>query len=429
MYLWLCILSLISLIIGCGSGLCPLNARCGSYGGSFFSPVGVLDTSFNGTGIALKDFFNMYDEAYDVAMLNDGKFYVAGAAMDAGFSRDFAVVKYNANGSVDTSFGAGGLMIPMVAGDDMANAIAIQSDGKIVLVGEYVAGVSYFAIGRLNTDGSLDTSFNTTGKVLNAYAVNSYAYGVAVQLDGKIVAVGQAYNGSNYDIVTTRFNSDGSLDTTYNLTGKTSLTVGVGNDYGRGIVIQPDNKIVIAGFGNTGGTTDIVVARYNNDGSLDTTFNSVGYVTTAAIPGTENSSSLVLQTDGKILVSGITGSSGAVYRFLSNGTLDLTYNGLGYNTFTANSYMMTNKITLQSDGKAIVAGYSNTGVHDISAVVRLNTNGTLDNTFNGTGMKIQALTSASSYLRSVAMQPNGKILAVGIGYDGVSYNFLSARYE
>jgi len=155
------------------------------------------------------------------------------------------------------------------------------------------------------TSGSLDTTFNTTGKVTTAIgAINDSALAVAIQSDGKIVAAGYSYNGANYDFALVRYNTDGSLDTTFNTTGKVTTAIGASNDSAYVIAIQSDGKIVAAGYSDNGANDDFALVRYNTDGSLDTTFNTTGKVTTAIGASNDYAYAVAIQSDGKIVAAG-----------------------------------------------------------------------------------------------------------------------------
>jgi len=156
----------------------------------------------------------------------------------------------------------------------------------------------------LAADGDLDTSFDSDGKVTTNFGGSDAAYAVAVQPDGKIVVGGYPHNGSNYDFGVARYNSNGSLDTTFHSDGIVTTPIGSGNDLGYGIAIQSDGKIVVAGLSHNGSNYDFAVVRYNTDGTLDTTFHSDGIVTTPIGSGDDGGCGIAIQSDGKIVVAG-----------------------------------------------------------------------------------------------------------------------------
>jgi len=222
-----------------------------------------------------------------VIVLDDGKILAAGSSFQGG-SDDFAVWRYNTDGTPDVSFGggAGVVFTDFSAGSDSGKAMAIQSDGKIVVAGQTNNDC---AVARYESDGSLDTGFGTGGRVTtDLFGGNDVCQGVAVQSDGKIVVsgTGNPGPGGQWDYAVIRYNSDGSLDLPFGGSGTGIATADVsgGNsDLGQTVVLQPDGKILVGGRGPTLLTPPgeaLTVVRFNTDGSLDTTtFNAPnGYV-------------------------------------------------------------------------------------------------------------------------------------------------------
>lgn len=199
---------------------------------------------------------------------------------------------------------------PIGTGYDEAYSVAIQSDGKIVVAGYGVFGSGGdFAVVRTNSDGSFDSSFNGTGKVTTPIGSSlDQAYSVALQSDGKIVVAGFSL-GSNLDFAVVRYKSDGCLDTSFNGTGIVTTPIGSGDDLGQSVAIQSDGKIVVAGYSDggspeTGTNYDFAVVRYKTDGTLDDSFNGTGKVTTPLGARRDTGSSVAIQSDGKIVVAG-----------------------------------------------------------------------------------------------------------------------------
>ena len=213
-----------------------------------------------------------------------------------------------ADGDLDTSFGTGGKVVTSFLGqDDFVRSVAIQSDGKIVVAGETKNGTyDEFALARYNPDGTLDTSFgNSGGKMItNSNNNGDHARSVAIQSDGKIVLAGAGDNTGNDDFALYRYNTDGSLDSSFGTGGKVFTAVGSGNDFAESVAIQSDGKIVVAGYSYNGSNDDFALVRYNTDGSLDTSFDSDGKVTTDVGSGSDVANSVAIQSDGKIVAAG-----------------------------------------------------------------------------------------------------------------------------
>ncbi|MGI8836583.1 MAG: hypothetical protein ACR2H4_08090 [Pyrinomonadaceae bacterium] len=412
---------------------------------SISAAPGDLDLSFGNGGKVITPFSSDIGES-EVAIQADGKIVVVGDGYNGTTKRyDFAVSRYNTDGSLDSSFGGTGIVLTPVGNfpNDHATSVAIQADGKIVVVGYSFNGGANgidFAAVRYNTDGSLDTSFNGTGKVVTPIgSSHDVARSVAIQADGKIVAAGGSYNGANYDFAVVRYNTDGTLDTSFGGTGKVITPIGSSYHSASSVAIQSDGKIVAAGssqgVSNDFRTNDFAVVRYNADGSLDTSFNGTGKVVTPIGNSYYGASSVAIQSDGKIVAAGgsYNGASYdfAVVRYNPNGSLDTSFNGTGkVVTPIGSADDFAASVAIQADGKIVVAGSSGNGSGDDFAVVRLNPNGSLDTSFNGTG-KVITPVGKSSAASSVAVQADGKIVVAGATTesDGIVFNFAVVRYQ
>src|SRR5919106_930041 len=219
-------------------------------------------------------------------------------------------------GDLDPTFdGDGKVTTDFAGGGDQAQAVAIQGDGKIVAAGidRNLSGVGDLALARYNPDGSLDTTFDTDGLVTTDFiGQTDQAYAVAIQGDGKIVAAGRAFLGSTREeFALARYNPDGSLDTTFDGDGKVTTDFAAFNDNARAVVIQGDGRIVAAGFAVVSGTNDFALARYNTDGSLDSTFDGDGKVTTDFAAASDIAHSVATQGDGRIVAAGFAPVAGS----------------------------------------------------------------------------------------------------------------------
>jgi uncharacterized delta-60 repeat protein len=223
------------------------------------SPDGTLDPTFGSGGTVLTSFGPPLSAAADVAVQPDGKIIAVGVA-----GSDFAVARYNADGTLDASFGVGGLVTTDFGGSDQANGLALQPDGKIVVVGLLFGAVG---VARYNPDGSLDSTFGTGGKVVtDATPGPDPAFDVKVTSTGKIVVGGSTgfYPGGG-DFLLLRYNADGSLDSSFGSGGIVTTDFG-GADSAFSIGLSTDGKIVAAGVTNRSDPGDFAVARYNADG-------------------------------------------------------------------------------------------------------------------------------------------------------------------
>ncbi len=287
--------------------------------------------------------------------------------------------------------------------------------------------VCFFNLNLEGSAGTLDATFNPAGTPPGTvrYAAGA-GYALALQPDGKVIIAGSS--GSNSALV--RYTSAGALDPAFGAGGVVTTTVGTSARF-YGVVVQPDGKIVAAGFATIGGIDNFFVARYNTNGTLDASFGSGGIVTTLVGATSAQAYDLALQSDGKIVVAGRSGgvTQFAVVRYTTTGALDGTFGTGGITTTTISSSATGNALTLQPDGKIVVGGFSRFAGANQFTVVRYDTNGSLDPAFGGTGIVITTIDSLS-VINDITMQAvTGKIIAVGISNLAGVRSFTIARYN
>jgi len=413
---------------------------------------GDLDPTFGTGGMVMTDLSRSTDIANAVAVQSDGKLVVVGQTYKNNdySTEDFAVARYNTDGTLDTTFGRGGKVrtdFPGLAA--VPSSVVIQPDGKIVVAGGAFPLFTFlgdFKVVRYNPNGSLDRSFGSGGIVTTTFPEGSYAFDVALQPDGKIIAAGTVFvdfnpgDISDTDFALARYNSDGSLDTTFG-NGGTVMTDYFGfEDDVFSVLIQPDGKIVAVGSANNPATFyDFAAARYLSNGAIDTTFGVSGKVSTDF--GDQNfdrARSAALQSDGRIVAAGFAISQNgvvqnfAVARYTSNGILDTTFSGDGKTQIDfGNCCQSAMKVLLQSDGKIITVGGSNgESSEDDFLLARLSPRGSLDATF-GVGGKVRtSFGDLNGGANGAALQSDGKIVAVGFQatFSNQWSNFALARY-
>jgi uncharacterized delta-60 repeat protein len=314
-------------IVAAGIVGIPGSGTASDFALARYNPDGSLDPSFDGDGKVVTDFAAGTDGAFSVAVQPDGKIVAAGISRPAGPGPfDFAVARYNSDGSPDSSFdGDGKTTTPISNGsDDVASDMAIQADGRIV-VGGYSQGSTHSAdLVRYLPEGSLDSSFDGDGRVVLA-SPTARVYGLALQGDGKIVTAGPPPSGSgNFSV--TRFNSNGSLDTTFG-SGGTAVAPFPPSASSNAVAIQRDGKVVAGGTGPEG--HDFALARFQPGGGLDTRFGLGGIVQTVVggPAGSEIGSDLAIAADGKMVLVGSTSptSTNPVFDFATVRYLGITY--------------------------------------------------------------------------------------------------------
>jgi len=415
-------------------------------GGSLvrYNTDGSLDKSFSGDGIATTDFYINYysDQGYSIALQSNQKIVVAGNTGDFD-NPEYTTVRYNADGSIDNTFSGDG----MLSNGFKIASVAISKNGKIIVGG---SDNSNFELARYSLNGDPDNSFDKDGKLTGNINSGYTIYkSIAFQKDGKIVTAGRTWNGSNFDFAIARYNTDGSPDNTFNGDGANTTDFTSKDDYANSVAIQADGKIVVAGssgdeyYGELN-NSNISIARYNTDGSLDNTFGSNGKIQTffkeRGDKSTSTASSLSIQKDGKIVVVGgavvkeelnyeFYMDDLAVLRYNTDGSLDKTFNQDGKKTFEFSDepgefFGFASSVAIQKDGKIAVGG-TGRGDGTFVFVARLNVDGSFDNTFNDNGRTGQIYVNTDAQFFSVAIQNDGKIVAGGYSfYRGNSENFV-----
>lgn len=378
---------------------------------------GSPDTSFNENGTFIKNITSSFDGAIAIALQPDGKIVAAGNV--GWYPGDFALMRLDAAGHLDQSFGNGGLVTATLTNSaDTFFAVAIQSDGKIVATGRSMGiSSSTLVTVRYNPDGSLDASFGNGGIVLTN-AGNS-AFDLIIQPDNKIVVAGTG----NCAFVTIRYNNDGSLDTGFGVNGIVSDAIGNGcTNEGRAASLQPDGKIVVAGNARSsmpGASSDVTVIRYLSDGSRDTSFGSNGFVMTN-INGDDSvgTGSLVIEPGGKIMVGGMTGDPHiSLVRYEGNGALDATFGNGGIVIDTTQGIGLVYDITQQSNGQIVRTGITSYYGDEMFSLARYNSDGSLDTAFGDEGI-VTDMVDGFDFVYDVALQADHKIVAVGQTYWG-----------
>jgi len=395
-----------------------------------------LDTSFGTGGKVITDFGGYNDFAHGVVVQPDGKIVAAGMTT-SNQGTEFALARYNSDGTLDRIFGSGGTVTTNFFGaTDVAFAVALQTDGKIVAAGVTHDGLNTIALARYNSDGTLDAGFGTGGKVTDNFAgVGAVAFAVAAQPDGKVVVAGWANIAGGADFALVRYNSNGTLDASFGTSGKvtTKFPDSQGSSLASvfSVAVQPDGKIVAAGDARINGGYDFVLARYNSNGTLDASFGTGGRVITDFAGSDDGAEAVALQPDGKIVAAGFARSVDfGLARYNSNGTLDASF-GTGGRVTTdfAGLNDAAYGVAVQEDGKIVAAGYAGTSLafgHLDFGLARYNGDGTLDASFG------KVTTDFGGYQDqgfAVAVQPDGKIVVAGDGGTLLADTFALARYD
>lgn len=406
----------VLIVLLCGSGIVRANA-------------GDLDPTFGGDGKVTTDILTNSDERItSLALQADGKIVAAGLTF--GLTVDFALVRYNTDGTLDSTFGASGRVTTDFNGtSDFATAVAIQPDGKIVAAGYFDTN---FAVARYNTNGSLDTSFSGDGKVTTDLGLPAYAQGIAIQPNSKIIVAGHTnpVSGTGQTFIL-RYNTDGSLDPSFDFDGKIIMDFGT-DTFTYAVVIDGNNRILVA----AAVSGDFALARFNPDGSPDVTFGTAGKVTTDFGGGSVQTYAMAVGPDGKIVVAGYISISSqfdfAVARYNNDGSLDLSFDFDGKTTLDFNGDDdVAQTVVLQPDGEVVLGGYTRGGASTDFAAARFNSDGSLDSTFSTDGKLYIDFFGKDDFIYAGLLQPDGKVVLGGWARDaaGVVRDFALVRCE
>jgi uncharacterized delta-60 repeat protein len=379
-------------------------------------------TTGDASGIVKLDFGSLGTRAPNVVLQADGKIIVNVYAAGPGSPSE--LIRYNGDGSFDTTFGADGI-VSAAPNATTAAGVLIQPDGKIVVAGSGV-------LARYASDGSFDTSFGTGGTATTHFITT--ASSATLQADGKIVLIG----GAADSFAVARYDASGNLDPSFGIGGK--LTTSFGSSAivdANSVVSQPDGKLVVAGTVDNAGQYDFAVARYNNDGSLDTTFGAGGRLVTDLASFEDRALSVAVQVDGKIIASGFTRDAlsrenFALVRYNVDGSLDTSF-GTGGEVVTDVASTFSERvesIQVQPDGKIIVAGFSfnGPGAQSDFALVRYNSDGSLDTSFGSGGKVLTNAGGIRDEVHSLVLRPDGDILVAGTTGTSTNLDLALAHY-
>jgi uncharacterized delta-60 repeat protein len=398
-----------------------------------------LDTTF-GTGGIARTFAGTDDNyCYGAGLQSDKRIVIAGYGKNVAW--DYALLRYESDGVLDSTFGGNGIVLDDLSGEtDQGQCMLLQPDEKIIVAGNSsCCTLANFSMARYMPDGSRDTTFGSGGIVIHSFdPFYDYAYTCALQSDGKIVLAGTAPSGPEYSqLLIVRYTTDGILDSSFGNNGVVLMNFSSVNTgcSAEAMVIQPDDKILVAGpiENNYYGIGDFALTRLNADGSIDFSFGNNGAVITDAGFNLERPHDMVLQPDGKIIVAGNSwGTSDddfIITRYLPNGAPDLLFgtNGIviiGESGRTDECY----GVLIQPDGK-ILTGGSTLGNKADFYFVRLLDDGTPDSTFDGDGKFRSDIGSELDACSDIILQPDGKIIAAGVYFNGYNGEFVVARYN
>ncbi len=399
-----------------------------------YSQPGSLDSTFGNNGKVITSISNWSDYGESVNILPDGCIITAGAYEKTQSVFNMCILKYKADGTLDNTFGVGGIVTDNISSKNWIFSTVIQPDGKIIAVGYTGSGISKeILLLRYNANGTLDNSFGVGGVVTTHVNISQEGFSLALQPDWKIVVSAHIYNGTDFDVALARYNPNGTLDNSFGTGGVVVFPNITGYELVSSMKIQPDGKIVLVGRTyTTFAESKCFILRCDANGLLDNAFGTGGITTTSVgnVPGYGVFNDVAIQSDGKIVAVGysIEGIGGGLYenkhlmvRYNSNGLLDNSF-GINGVVLTNNVFGgtagITNGVTIQPNGKILTAGYTGMPSPFFSSyftVNRYNSDGSLDTSFDTDGLVTTNVSgNETNAAYSIKLQPDGKIVAVGI---------------
>jgi uncharacterized delta-60 repeat protein len=402
---------------------------------------GDIDLGFNGSGYVVTN-VGTVDQAYDVAVDSNDRVVVAGFAYSNGSgSREFGLVRYNDDGSLDDSFGAGGKVMTDIGGagfDDTVNAVAIQPNDKIVVAGTTAvdavtpAGTADFAVARYDAGGTLDPAFGGgDGYVTIDFGGDDSGNGIAIDSNGDIAVAGSSHS-AGMDFAVAKLDSSGSLDSSFDGDGLVTTDINGGGDAAAAVVFDSNHRIIAVGAGAGASNRDFALARYDTDGGLDTSFDGDGKVSTN---GTDRARAVVIDGSGDIVVAGsyfniqTRNTDFGLARYSSNGSLDLSFgpDGTGKLNVPMRDGGQAEGLALDSAGHILAGGFASNGSDRDFALARFESDGTLSTTF-GTGGKAFTNMGTNDSGRGVAVDSAERIVMGGYTNMGDNADFAAVRY-
>lgn len=401
-----------------------------------YNSNGTADSTFNGTGHQFLAGNINGTNPQMLAIQSTGKITVVGYgyAQNGAKMDDYVMARLNDDGSIDNTFGSGGILFTDInSSEDVAKSISVDKNDKLLVVGDTGTNFPTLAVVRYLPDGQIDNTFGRNGiLVKDTTQGNTQFYTTRIQKDGKVVAAGLSWNGSKFEPIIARFNNNnGSLDSTFGSNGSQLLNIDSG-EYAIAMELQQDGKIVL-GIVTYYGNGKVIITRLNSNGSPDYTFGdssiaSLNFYNYSTLAGDRT---LAIQTDGKIVVAAYTSGDNptVIERFTNAGILDTSFNHTG---ILLSDVWVPQSLVIQADNKLVVGG-SNNSDYNYSIISRYNTDGSPDKSFGTPYGSNQYIFSGNylSHLNTMALQPDGKIVAGGYIEDisGSNSRIFIARFK
>jgi uncharacterized delta-60 repeat protein len=413
-----------------------------------FSQDGTLDLTFNSTGSVVTEITDNYAVASSVVIQSDGKILTGGSRwLDVGggnLEEDQVLIRYNSDGSLDESFGENGIVLISVPNfPEYIFNIALLPDGKIITIG-YTGDATFdLLMIRHNSDGSIDTSFGDQGYAETPQNLSIIPFDLEVMPDGSIYVGCSVFTEVNIfldeDFAICKYLENGTLDMSFGTEGYQTTNLGSTFDSPHDMTIQEDGKILLTGmtYNSNAETPHYVMAtvRYNPDGNLDNNFGEDGITITDPNDIYTIAIAIAIQDDGKIILCGDivnddgTDINSAIVRLNTDGSVDNSYGENGITIINYNGYDYVSAAEVDSFGRLITVGESYLETTSLGFICRINEDGQPDFSFSDDGIMTTAVTPDFTSFKALALQPDGKIVVAGSASYGSNHNFMVARYN
>lgn len=399
-----------------------------------FAQIKYLDSLFSDDGISLTNLGN-FEGAWSVFSTNENKIIVSGwSKLSTESPEDILLMRFNNDGSIDRTFKSGNIISVEEFTWESSYASIEQKDGKILIAGRFYNGLNWdFMLARFYADGRLDSSFAQNGFAIIDISSDDRAFSIDLQNDDKIIIAGFV-NINNWDFAVLRFNSNGLLDNTFGNNGIVINDFDGDIDVAFSIKTQSDSKIIACGWTFANASWNFAIIRYNSDGSLDQNFGNKGIVITDVDNVYNTSHSIAIQEDGKYVVTGYRyfrerlDTDILLVRYNSDGSIDQSFGVNGFVTKDINrNEDFAWDVIIQSDERILVTGYTKSDSSKNVVTLRFNNNGQIDSTFGDSGVIITSIFGFDEEGRHLALQNDGKILVTGYSFNGVDQDLFILR--
>lgn len=399
-----------------------------------FAQIKYLDSLFSDDGISLTNLGN-FEGAWSVFSTNENKIIVSGwSKLSTESPEDILLMRFNNDGSIDRTFKSGNIISVEEFTWESSYASIEQKDGKILIAGRFYNGLNWdFMLARFYADGRLDSSFAQNGFAIIDISSDDRAFSIDLQNDDKIIIAGFV-NINNWDFAVLRFNSNGLLDNTFGNNGIVINDFDGDIDVAFSIKTQSDSKIIACGWTFSNASWNFAMIRYNSDGSLDQNFGNKGIVITDVDNVYNTSHSIAIQEDGKYVVTGYRyfrerlDTDILLVRYNSDGSIDQSFGVNGFVTKDINrNEDFAWDVIIQSDERILVTGYTKSDSSKNVVTLRFNNNGQIDSTFGDSGVIITSIFGFDEEGRHLALQNDGKILVTGYSFNGVDQDLFILR--